>query len=204
MTVSMLEPTRADVALHYVVRPAGAHAVTVAALAFAPATFSDVEVIVEGRASPLALEPGAGLGAHKLGGTVPLPAGAGDTIAFDIRYAVVLPASAGRESRIRLPVVAVMWPPAEALPGTFAVTLDVRADAHIRGAFPSLLRETALTSAARSYGADMQVVPSMIAFDLGGGDPPRLTLEAMLDAGVIALLLLFAVLGWRHVRAQDR
>jgi hypothetical protein len=204
MTVSVVEPTRADIVLRYVVRPAGSRAVPVTALAFAPATFVDLGVTIGGRALPLALDPGAGRSARKLAGDVPLSAGVADTVAFEIRYAIVLPEPDERESRIRLPVVAVMWPPAEALPGTFAVTLDVPAGTHVRSAFPSLMRETTLTPHTRSYGADMQVLPSMIAFDMGVGDPPRVTLEAMLDTGVIALLLLFAVLGWRHVRAQER
>lgn len=205
MTVSITTRSAATVHIRYVVHgSANAAMVPLAAVLFAPSMLDGVEAIIDGRASPVALTPGAGHAAARVSGGVPLPSGHGDTVAFELRYTVDLPGATAGEARVRLPVVAVLWPPAEALPGTFAIALDVPADTHIRGAFPSLMRETTTTATSRSYGAGMQVVPSMIAFDIGTGDPPRITLEAMLDTGVLALLLLFAILGWRHLRAQGQ
>lgn len=119
-------------------------------------------------------------GSGMLVGTVPLPAPArpDDVVVLRLRYRVVREAEAG-DGPVRVPVLAVPWPPAEALPGTFSVRVDLPAGTRMEEGFPaswSVDAEAPTEDLAR-YRAELPVLPAFVSFRAGGvgatGGRPR-------------------------------
>jgi hypothetical protein len=110
---------------------------------------------------------------------------------------------AASADRVRIPILAPTWPAAEAKPGTFVLSLRVPDGKSVYDATPSLLREIDNDGDTRTYGVDMQVVPSLVSFSVSDGDPPLFGTSAILDTVVVVLLAAFSWVGWRHFQKGD-
>jgi hypothetical protein len=190
----------ARVALRYVLRPgAGATEIPLTVLLFGTA-LTDVQARVDGAAAALELRPVDSR--VRLRGVLALPGGSNaDSVVIELLYGVT--GAAARGDRIRLPILAVTWPPAGARPGTFRGRVEVSAGLIAYNAFPSVLRALPSSDSSPTYGFDLPVVPAVLAFDLKSGDRPMITLATVLNAGVLLMLVVFGWTGWRrfHVEA---
>ncbi len=156
-----------------------------------------------GGGEPTAVPWPAGDGEPAGRATIPLEGSVpGDSTTMEISYRVMSerPSGASR-TRTRLPVVQVAWPPEEARPGTFTARLALPEDHYVTGTFPTVLGEVESTEAGvRRYEMDVQVVPGLVSIGLREGEPPVLTFARALDLGVVLLLAVLAVWGFRALR----
>jgi hypothetical protein len=124
----------------------------------------------------------------------------GDPVVIILRYTVPSPPITEAGVRLRVPVVATLWTPVAALPGLVRVTVEVPSGIAVWNPFPSTLRAGRTRDHVTVYATDLPTVPALLAFDVRQGVAPRIPLAVLLDAGVVAFLILFALAGWRHVR----
>jgi hypothetical protein len=104
-------------------------------------------------------------------GTVPLPAPArpDDVVVLRLRYRVVREGTATGAGPVRVPMLAVPWPPAEALPGTFSARVDLPAGTRLEEGFPaSWAGEAAAPDDLARYRAELPVLPAFVSFRAGG------------------------------------
>ena len=179
----------------------GAATVPLVGLAFGGARFRDV------RATAASLgELDVSLEARtdgRLVGGVALPAGlaAGEPFSFSLSYEIE--GATEREGGLtlhRLPILAVGWPPDEALPETFTVEALVADGLTVYESFPSGMRASGREGAAQRYRLALPVIPALVSLRTSRGSPPLNTLPRALNLLVIVLLAGFALLGWRHLR----
>lgn len=202
------DPAQAEIRIRYRLRPAaGDSVVPVAVLPVAGVQLIESTVTVAGRdPTPLVLAAGPGRTATRLEGSVELPAlAAGRAVTFDVHYRVIGPSSQPAfPRRVELPVVAVLWPPAEAAPGMFQGTVSVHPGLSVRDAFPADLARTSEAdgeSSGRLHRFDLPVAPSLLAFTLYTGSTGA-GLDMLLDVAALAAVLLFGLIGWRRFRAE--
>lgn len=136
-------------------------------------------------------------GTIRLPGSGPVQAGDG---AMDIVVTYTVRGALGRSGRAVVPVVAVAWPPAEALPGTFRAEVRPPKGLEAYDVFPAGLRADPGEEGGDVYRTELPVLPSILAFSTTA-ERPWLTLALALDTGVVLVLL---VLGWAGVRYLRR
>jgi hypothetical protein len=126
------------------------------------------------------------------------------TIAIEYEVAIRRGEPAGP---LRLPILAVMWPPATALPGTFHGEIEVPAGLRIYDPFPANFRPLAAnaagsTDSATRYAVELPVLPAMIAFSLAPADQPVVTLANVLAVSVVLAIAVTWTLMWRQFRRE--
>ena len=187
----------ARVVIRYVVRPMSDTAtVPLVAIPF-NASIVDLYATVDGAPADVVLDTRSGAAPR---GTVRLPGGlAGRDVQVSLAYRIegAWPAD---QATVRAPVVAVTWPPATALPGTFRGTITLPADHLAYDAFPSTLSADADDGTTWSF--DLQAVPSVVTFAVAAQRQPFLTLAGAVEGTTLGLLLLFSVFGWRRFLAE--
>lgn len=154
----------ARVRLRYRLRvPSGVALVPVAALRFHGFVIEDV--VWNGAPVTLA-------GDRRLVAELPVSGGAaaGDvTVDASYRVRVVATGDAPSGTRVRVPVLAVLWPPAQATPGTFTAEVEASPGVTLRPVFPAGMR--AAGDVPGVFRVSLPVAPAMLAFDLPGDRP---------------------------------
>ncbi len=104
----------------------------------------------------------------------------------------------GSSLRAHVPVLSVDRPPTVAGPGFFRAELRIPPEWAVAEGFPSGIRAT---DRAGVYEVDLSVVPAVLSFRgrLDGAWRPGVPLVLDLLAG--ALLVMFSVVGFRHLRS---
>ena len=194
---------RVQVAITYVVRVTPeSREVPLAGLLFG-VDVSTVQVSIAGTDAPIEVtfSPGG-----RMSGSVPLGASAVDDgpVSFVLRYEVSEGAAATSGPReLRAPILAVMWPPAEAVPGIFSAEVLLPPELTVLGSFPADFREAEDVGEAggRGYVAELPVLPALLSLRVteGGG---RLGITTLLDVAVLVLLGAVVVGGWRYLRGN--
>ena len=131
--------------------------------------------------------------------TVALPVQ--DTVSLNITYDVRIPEVEPR--RIRIPIVAVLWPPQQAVAGAVVARVSLPSGTVPFDAFPSTLRRASDTESANTYTTELHVVPALITFSVASRAPwpSAITgIELMVCAG----LVLVGIIGWRRFRVEMR
>lgn len=126
------------------------------------------------------------------------PAGALSLI-FEYRVErSVRPAGAAIDAVV--PVLAVDWPPAEPLPGTFRARLTVPGNVAVYESFPTTLTGPRSFGGRGLWDVELSVLPAYVRVRGRVGEPPLLSLGRVVDGGVLALLLVLGMVGWRRLR----
>ena len=187
----------ARVVVRYVVRPASDTAsLPLVAIPFGT-SIQDLNAAVDGVPSGMVVDTLAG---GTLRGMVRLlPGAAGRDVQVSLAYGVV-GAWPADEERVRAPVLALTWPPAAALHGTFRGTITLPANHLAYDAFPSTLRLDATGGTRWSF--DLQVVPSVVTLAVAAQRRPMVPLATAVEGAALGLLVLFAVYGWRRFRVE--
>ncbi|MCI0437310.1 MAG: hypothetical protein L0271_27290 [Gemmatimonadetes bacterium] len=185
----------ARVAIRYVLRTTGNDdALPLAVIPFGT-VIQDVRATVDGL--PIAVELDDGL--RRRSGTIRLQGGrAAREATVELSYTVADAWRAGT-SKVRVPVIAIGWPPIAALPDTFHGAVTLPAGHVVWDAFPSTLRSASNPEA--TAGFDVQVVPAVVTFRAAAARP-LLTFTGAIELTALALLFAFAVFGWRRFRAE--
>ena len=109
----------------------------------------------------------------------------------------------GDRSRVILPVVAVDWPPAQALPGTFRARVQLPLDMVAYEAFPTpsdgLAREGTDPGPTE---LELSVLPAYVSVRARRGGAPALSVPGVADAAVVVLLLVLGFWGWRTLQSS--
>jgi hypothetical protein len=172
--------------------------VPLAGLLFGDAEISSVQVSIAGTESPVPITHRPG---ERMRASVPLGITALDEgpISFVLRYEVSGAAPSAGVRELRVPVLAVMWPPAEALPGIFRAELLLAPGLTVLGSFPADLREA---EAGGRYVTELPVLPALLSLRVtdGGG---RLRVITILNTAVLVLLGVVLVGGWRYLKGTE-
>jgi hypothetical protein len=185
----------AQVRLRYEVRPdTGAASIPVSLLRFGGSSVESLRARVMGIEAPVLLREES---PAILRGEVPLGTTARAELTLEFEYSVNVTES----GRVRLPLVAVLWPPEQARPSLFTGDVNVESRFPIYNAFPASLRSGEVNGSVRRLVFAMPVLPAVIAFDRAT-DPPAVTLAGALDAAVVLLTLAFCGVLWLQFRRQ--
>ncbi len=135
---------------------------------------------------------------------IPLIRAAGRPFTFELVYQVEgAKEGDGKLALYRIPILAVAWPPEEALPETFTVVVEVSDTLTVYESFPSGLREVETALGVPRYRLSLPVIPALVSLRTSRGPPPAGTLPRFLDLFVLLLLAGVGALGWRRLRAMS-
>lgn len=131
------------------------------------------------------------------GGTLRVDRVAGDG-GVTVRYRV--PAGVSRDGgalRGHVPVLTVDLPPDEASPGLFQAELHLPPQWTVSEGFPTAL---AATGEPGVYHVTLPVVPSVVSFRARSDGQWRPGLSLVLDVLGVSILVVFSLVGWRHLQ----
>ena len=203
---------RVQVAITYVVQATPqSREVPLAGLLFGGVDLSSVQASIAGTEAPVEITRSPG---GRMRASIPLGTAAGgeDPVSFVLSYEVseaTAPSPGVRE--LRVPVLAVMWPPAEAVPGIFSAEVLLPSELSVLSAFPADFREVGGgrgsvgagerdgVDRGRTYVTELPVLPSLLSLRVTEGGR-RLGITTILDAAVLALLGAVLLGGWRYLR----
>ena len=157
-----------------------------------PAAFADTGAL------PLSLEAS---NAPLLVGDIPLPLNLrrDGTFAFTLNYTLPRPSDA-HAFDVSLPVLFVDWLPTEAPRDFFTAEITLPPSYSLAEAFPTVLNREEADGGRARYRFSLQVLPSLVRLRGYVGQAPLLTTARAIDLGVLAVLLLVAVVSWRRFR----
>ncbi len=183
------------VRIEAVLSPNGATVVPVAAVRFDGDSPLNPAFNIDG--NPVAGVPAAAARAGRPAWDVPIPEvlRSSERIRLVVDYRVV---AGDMATRIRLPVVAVLWPPASAAAGTFRAEVRLPAGVTAFDAFPSTFRITGDTLITT-----LHVLPALVSFHMASARPWA-SAAIGVELGVLALLIVISWIGWRRFRAEMR
>jgi hypothetical protein len=187
----------AEVRVEYRVRGAArGSTIPASVLDFGPAAAEDVRV--GGTDVPLVVRAGAGVSRET---DVPVEATDREDVGrVVVRYRVPSVVDAdGGVLRGRIPVLTLDRPPDEAGPGLFLARLSLPAHWQVIEGFPTGLESV---SEAGVHEVRLSVVPAMVGFRARTGGAWRPDLPLVLDAVAAAVVALFVLAGWRHLRRE--
>ncbi len=156
-----------------------------------------IEGLRAGRASvPVALrdEPGVAQGAELTVETADRP---GVTLVVATYRVVAAVTAEGNGLRGRIPVLTLARPPSEPGPGLFAARLLMPAGWRVTEGFPTGL---AYVAGDGMHEVQLSVVPAVVGFRARTDDAWAPGLPVVLDTVAGSILVLFLLLGWRHLR----
>jgi hypothetical protein len=184
----------ARVRLEYQLSGVGAgDRVPVSLLDFAPARAGDFRVGAAG--APLTLD--AGHGAARAG-VWPVEPGPDGRALLRVEYVVPHDVTDGADFVRHVPMLSVDRAPEAARPGLFRAEVRTPGGWRVSEGFP-----TGLTAGdvAGAYSVELAVVPAVLTLRGRTDGASGLSMPLVLDLVALAVLLLTAVVGWRHMRA---
>lgn len=161
----------------------------------APAAFADTVAL------PLHLDTSE---APLLAGATALPTTLrrAGTFAFTLEYA--LPRSPEAHAfDISLPILFVDWLPTGAPQDFFQAEITLPSTYSLTEAFPTVLNREVADGGQTRYQFSLQVLPSMVRLRGYVGRAPLLTTARAIDLGVLALLVIVALISWRRFRRNQ-
>jgi hypothetical protein len=193
--VVRVEGESASVEIDYVVESDGsAAAVSLEGLAFRPTRVESFGASVDGTPVGSRLEVGA---TGRLTSEVPIAPGRAGEIGIRLAYRVSGAVEGEDPVRLRVPILAIAWPPEEGLPGTFQGEVTLPEGLSVYESFPSGLRNTG----PGRYQFDLPAAPALLSMRATRGDrAPLGGIVRVLDAMVLLVLLVLLRAGWRHFR----
>lgn len=168
-------------------------------LVFAPTRVDAITAVLAQESLQVSLTD---TGPLRLAGEIhlPGPAPASELIAMRIGYRVDEAVRATEaEVRVVLPVVAVDWPPAEALPGVFTADITLPEGMTAREVFPTTAGSGAEDGVAR---ASLQVVPAVVQVRARPEGNAAFSLPQALELLVLTIIVGLGVAGLRFLRAK--
>ncbi|HET9986697.1 MAG TPA: hypothetical protein VFQ38_24175 [Longimicrobiales bacterium] len=126
------------------------------------------------------------------------PLAASGELPFQLRYRVFQRGG----PRVEVPVVAVLWRPAEPRSATFTGDVLAPAGLALYEPFPSGLEPALEESGQQRYHVELPAVPALLAFSVASGSAPWLTLGNVLNGAAVVLALAFSAAGWRYLRRR--
>lgn len=179
--------------------PAGTGSVPLTVLAPEPARIANLQARVQGAPATVSLPPSA---TAQRGGAVALVPRVEGAVRLELDYRVDGAVAGDAADRlVRIPILAVDWPPGDPLPGTFTARVRLPPDWVAYEAFP-----TAMGGLARA-GTDpgpsvleLSVLPAYVTLRARLGSAPLLTVPRVADALVLLVFLGLGVVGWRKMR----
>lgn len=137
---------------------------------------------------------------HYWSGTVtPLPGG--DSCTIHVSY-TVNEAWSG-EGRVTVPIPAVSWIPRDPHPRTFVARVRVPGGLTVTESFPTSVVDRPRGDEGGSYEMALQGVPAFLVLRVVRGEAPFLTLERILDALVVAVLVVMGAAGVRFLKRRE-
>ncbi len=124
------------------------------------------------------------------------------TLSYTVRNATV---EDDDRLRVVIPVLAVDWPPAEALPGTFRARVQLPLDAVAYEAFPT--PTGGLARAGTDPGSselELSVLPAYVSLRATRGQAPLLSVPRATDTLLVLLLLGLGALGWSKLQRPKK
>ncbi len=166
-------------------------------VAFAGSRLTDVAATLDG--VPLLVELQSESNG-RLSGRIEVPSGSERRLAVRLTYRVSPSSGEVDATRLILPVLALGWPPQEALPGTFRAQVTLPVGLSTFESFPAgLVAGEPLASGGRVHSLELPVVPALIRIRSGQG-AIRFNLPLVMDVLVLGLFLMLGVKGWRAMR----
>jgi len=166
-------------------------------LAFRPAELKSVTASVgNGDPTPVSLESSR---IGRLSGAVPLPPGTTGRVELLIKYDVRSGVEGDDPYRIRIPVLAVAWPSAEALPGIFTAEALLANDLKVYETFPSGITRQGAAGPVGRFVVDLPAIPALISMRATTGPVPLGGLVRILDGLVLLALAATVWVGFRYL-----
>jgi hypothetical protein len=167
-------------------------------IAFRPAQVESVTASIDGE--PFHLDM-VSTGVGRLTGAVVLPPGRTGRIELILTYFVTSGFEGDDPYRIRIPILAVGWPAAEALPGVFQAEALLAANLKVFESFPSgLVTNSGQAGSVGRFQLDLPAIPALISLRATSGDVAFGGLIQILDGLVLLALATTAVVGFRYLR----
>jgi hypothetical protein len=146
--------------------------------------------------------PGVAAAATVTAATTPAPGRTHVRLSYVV--ADPLTTDGGQALRAYVPILSLDLPPEEARPGLFRAELILPGSWRLSEAFPTGLAPTSLTEETGRWVVDLPVVPSVVSFRAHPDARWHPGLPLILDLLAGAILLLFAAVGWGHLRRFAR
>lgn len=190
--VEALEEAGARVTATYAIRMSAADTMELSAVRFFGLGIADLAVSSDG--GVIGAAEGGPSGALSV--RVPLPEG---STALEVVYTVPSAGRAsGRAVDLRVPLLLPRAVPASSTTDFFRVELTGSPGSHVVESFPTVPDAGSMTGALHTM--TLPVAPGLLRWRITTGEAPRVTFAGAVDAGVVALLLILAVLGVRVLR----
>jgi hypothetical protein len=190
----------AHVRIDYRLRvPPGTTRIPITALVSRPGTIADVSAHTPTRALTVELPESS---TAQRSGFVHLPGDRPDgVLTLVVEYEVARSITPARADVLyRVPLVAVDWPPADPLPGTFTGRAMVQPDIHVFESFPTTLAGPLGWTGRSVWAVELSVLPAYLTFRGRLYGPPTFTVPRVVDTSILVLLLLLGLLGWSRLR----
>jgi len=139
---------------------------------------------------------------HYWSGSVTLPTPEEGSPAPPLTLGLTYEVDGGWEEsgRATVPILAVTWVPRDPHPRTFVARVEVPAGVTVTESFPTSVVTRPRGAEGGPYEMALQGVPAMLVLRTIQGEAPPVTLEGILDAFVVAFLLLMGALGIRYLK----
>jgi hypothetical protein len=181
----------------------GTREIPLRGVAFFGTELTEVAAISDGSTLPVHMDDS---GTSLLSGNLVLPNTllARRRVTLDLTYGV---SNANRGSSeegfdLTVPLLLVDWRPVAATDTFFTARILLSADHHIAEFFPTIPTTSKEVDGVREHTIVVPAVPGLLRLRGGEGSHPFLTFNHMLDLGVLLVIGLLSVAGWRRLRAQ--
>lgn len=190
----------ARVSITYVLHvPGGIDRIPITLLTPEPALVGDLTTVGGGRVSlgEMPLSPTA----QRTGWLALTPAAQAEDLDVTVTYLVANATTLdGDRSRTVVPVLAVDWPVAEALPGTFQARIQLPQDMVAYETFPTATGGLALAGTDPGPSeVELSVLPAYLSIRARQGSAPLFSVPRATDLFVVLVLVAMGVWGWSRL-----
>ncbi len=109
----------------------------------------------------------------------------------------------GNSQKITVPVLFVDWKPEAASEDIFSAFIDVPEGYSLTSIFPSMRWKKEVAGKEYDYSFSLQSIPAWIKFKIYKGAFPLVTLDRLIDFGVLLVLLILILVGWRRLKNKN-
>ncbi len=159
-----------------------------------------VKVRLEGQEYALNLNP---INFKMSQGEIYLPAARVQSgqIKLEISYELNASTFDGKQKVVSIPILFVDWKPESAKAKAFVASIKADTRFALKSRFPAMKWKKESEENLNVYSFDLQVIPSWVKFKLYEGKLPLISLELLVDLGVIFVLLSLMFFGWKKYLA---